>query len=153
MRRLILTLAAIALLAPAVAQAATCRQTTVADLEDEVMCPVCGTTLGLAREAPLAKRERALIKRLINSCHSKQQIKDELVAEFGPAVLAEPPDKGIGIAAYAVPIAAGVVVLAGVLAAFGRWRRRGPDSEVRPPARALSRSELRALEAELEDLR
>jgi cytochrome c-type biogenesis protein CcmH len=153
MRRLILTLAAIALLAPAVAQAATCRQTTVADLEDEVMCPVCGTTLGLAREAPLAKRERALIKRLINSCHSKQQIKDELVAEFGPAVLAEPPDKGFGVAAYAVPLAAGVVVLAGVLAAFRRWRRRGPGSEAAPPARALSRSELRALEAELEDLR
>lgn len=153
MRRLILALVAIALLAPAVAQAASCRQTTVADLEDEVMCPVCGTTLGLAREAPLAKRERALIKRLINSCHSKQQIKDELVAEFGPAVLAEPPDRGIGIAAYAVPLAAGALVLAGVLAAFGRWRRREPKSEAAPATRAVSRAEMRALEAELDDLR
>jgi cytochrome c-type biogenesis protein CcmH len=152
-RRFILILAEVALLAPAMAQAATCRQTTVADLEDEVMCPVCGTTLGLAREAPLAKRERALIKRLINSCHSKQQIKDDLVAEFGPAVLAEPPDRGIGVAVYVVPLAAGVVVLAGVLAAFRRWRRREPESDAAPPAPALSRAELRALEAELEELR
>jgi cytochrome c-type biogenesis protein CcmH len=152
-RRAILILAAVALLAPSIAQAASCRQTPVADLEDVVLCPVCGTTLGLAREAPLAKRERALIKRLINSCHSKQQIKDELVAEFGPAVLAEPPDRGIGIAAYLVPLAAGALALAGVLAAFGRWRRREPQSQAAPPAQSLSRAELRALEAELEDLR
>lgn len=152
LRRLIVALAALALLAPAIADAANCRQTTVADLEDEVMCPVCGTTLGLAREAPLAKRERALIKRLIDSCATKRQIKDELVAQFGPAVLAEPPHRGIGVAAYLVPLAAGALVVAAILAAFARWRRE-PDAGPVPPPGPLSRTEKRALEAELERLR
>ena len=37
-----------------------CPKTTLGDIEDEVMCPVCGTPLGLATEAPQAQRERAL---------------------------------------------------------------------------------------------
>jgi cytochrome c-type biogenesis protein CcmH len=131
MRSFIALVALLTLLVPAVAEAASCRQTTVADLEDEVMCPVCGTTLGLAREAALAKRERALIARLIDSCRSKQEIKDELVAEFGPAVLAEPPDRGIGAAAYLVPLVAGAVVLGGVLLAFRRWRREAQLDDLR----------------------
>ena len=44
-----------ALLAPAAAAlAADCPQTTLGDVEDEVMCPVCGVPLGLATEAPQA---------------------------------------------------------------------------------------------------
>jgi cytochrome c-type biogenesis protein CcmH len=153
MRSLVAVLAALTLLAPAIADAAACRQTTVADLEDEVMCPVCGTTLGLAREAALAKRERALIARLIASCRSKQEIKDELVAEFGPAVLAEPPDRGFGAAAYVVPLAVGALVLTGVLLAFRRWRRQLAPADDSAPARGLSRAEARAVEAQLEELR
>src|SRR3712207_7663787 len=44
-----------------------------ADLEDEVMCSVCGTTIGLAREAPQAKRERAFIERMLASCRTKDR--------------------------------------------------------------------------------
>ena len=53
MKALIATVAGLAALAlPAAALAAGCTKTSVSDLEDEVMCPVCGTSLGLAREAP-----------------------------------------------------------------------------------------------------
>ncbi|MEJ7716928.1 MAG: hypothetical protein WKF31_02815 [Thermoleophilaceae bacterium] len=48
-------------LVAAPAAAAACPQTNLPDLEDEVMCTVCGTTLGLATEAPQAQRERAFI--------------------------------------------------------------------------------------------
>jgi cytochrome c-type biogenesis protein CcmH len=153
MTRLVVVLLAFALVGPALAEAASCRQTTIADLEDEVMCPVCGTTLGLAREAALAKRERALIRRLIDSCRSKQQIKDELVTEFGPAVLAEPPKRGIGAAAYLIPIAAGVVAIIGVLIAFTRWRGREAQPGSSPTLPRLSAAEQRALDAELDELR
>ena len=44
-----------ALVVTAAAAAADCTKTSVSDLEDEVMCPVCGTSLGLAREAPQAQ--------------------------------------------------------------------------------------------------
>ena len=67
MKALIASLGALVALAlPAAALAAECTPTTsVADLEDEVMCPLCGTSLGLAREAPQARRQRAYIARLV----------------------------------------------------------------------------------------
>jgi formate dehydrogenase maturation protein FdhE len=47
--------AIIASLVVATAAWASCPKATLADIEDEVMCPVCGVPLGLA-EAPLAER-------------------------------------------------------------------------------------------------
>ena len=42
------------------APAPAAPQTSIADVEDEVMCPICGTLLELA-ESPQAQRERAFI--------------------------------------------------------------------------------------------
>ena len=108
-------------LAPA---AVACPQTSLGDLEDEVMCPVCGTSLGLATEAPQAERERAFIRRLIDDCKSKEEVKAALVAEFGDEVLAQPGDDGFEIAAYLIPLA--ILLGAGAVIAVGvrRWRRR-----------------------------
>ena len=72
-----------------------CPKTTLGDVEDEVMCPVCGTPLGLAQEAPQAERQRALIARLVDDCQSKEQVKARLVAEFGDEVLALPGRRGL----------------------------------------------------------
>jgi cytochrome c-type biogenesis protein CcmH len=120
-RRLATGLALFLALAPA---AAACPKTSLGDLEDEVMCPVCGTTLGLATEAPQAERERAFIQRLIDDCKSKEEVKTALVAEFGDEVLAQPDDDGFEIAAYLIPLA--VLLGAGTAIAVGvrRWRRR-----------------------------
>jgi cytochrome c-type biogenesis protein CcmH len=111
----------LALAAPA---AAACPQTSLGDLEDEVMCPVCGTSLGLASEAPQAQRERVFIQGLIDDCRSKDEIKDALVAEFGDEVLALPDDDGFDLAAYLVPLA--ILLGAGGAIAIGvrRWRAR-----------------------------
>jgi cytochrome c-type biogenesis protein CcmH len=123
-------LAALALVAlPAAAMAQDCPKTTLGDIEDEVMCPVCGTPLGLASDAPQAQRERAYIERLIASCKSKDQVKQALVAEFGDSVLALPGDQGdddLGdVLVYVVP-ALGILLAAGGIAfAVVRWKRRG----------------------------
>jgi cytochrome c-type biogenesis protein CcmH/NrfF len=124
--------------APAVT---ACPRTSVADLEDEVMCPVCGTPLALATEAPQAQREREFIQRLVDDCRSKEEIKDALVAQFGEEVLALPEDEGFDLAAYVVP---GLGVLAAAtaigFAAVG-WRRRrsGPGPEAPPEDAAAAR--------------
>ena len=68
-RAALLATALLALGLPTVA-AAKCPQTTLGDVEDEVMCPVCGTPLELASEAPQAERERALITRLVDDGQS-----------------------------------------------------------------------------------
>jgi cytochrome c-type biogenesis protein CcmH/NrfF len=128
MRRIALTLVALALtLAPATAAAQDCPRTTLGDIEDEVMCPVCGTPLGLASESPQAQRERAYIERLIRQCRSKDEVKKALVAEFGDRVLALPGDEGDDsfgdVLVYVVPAVGLVLAAAGIAFAVLRWRR------------------------------
>ena len=112
---------------PAAAVAKDCPQTTLGDIEDEVMCPVCGTPLGLASESPQAQRERAYIERLIAQCRSKDQVKRALVAEFGDSVLALPGDEGdtsVGdVLVYVVPALGILLAAAGIAFAVVRWRR------------------------------
>jgi cytochrome c-type biogenesis protein CcmH len=122
-------LAVLALLAvPAAAIAQDCPKTTLGDIEDEVMCPVCGTPLGLASEAPQAQRERAYIERLIASCKSKDEVKQALVAEFGDGVLALPGDQGdddLGdVLVYVIPALGILLAAGGIGLAVLRWRGR-----------------------------
>jgi cytochrome c-type biogenesis protein CcmH/NrfF len=139
--------------APAAAVARDCPQTTLGDIEDEVMCPVCGTPLGLASESPQAQRERAYIERLIRQCRSKDEVKKALVAEFGDRVLALPGDEGDDsfgdVLVYVVP-ALGILVAAGGIAfAVLRWRRRGGGPGGRRGA-ALARAEGSRLDDDME---
>jgi cytochrome c-type biogenesis protein CcmH/NrfF len=121
------------LAAPAVAVAA-CPQTSVADIEDEVMCPVCGTPLALATGAPQADAERAFILDLVEDCRTKPEILDALVAEYGPGVLALPPATGFDVAAYAVPIVAVLMATGLVIVLVIRWRRsQGEPLDEAPP--------------------
>jgi cytochrome c-type biogenesis protein CcmH len=106
------------------ALAAGCPQTSVADLEDEVMCLVCGVPLSLATDSPQAQRERALIARRAAACWTKRRIKSELVAEYGSAVLAAPPGDGFGVSAWLVPLGGLALLGAGLVAATGARRRR-----------------------------
>jgi cytochrome c-type biogenesis protein CcmH/NrfF len=123
-RVLLAALLALLLLVPA-AGAATPR-TTLNDVEDEVMCPTCGTPLNLATDAPLANDERALIRRLIAQGYTKDEIKHRLVQEFGPNVLALPRARGFDLSAYLVPIVLGVAGLLAIAVLALRWRRRRP---------------------------
>ena len=128
MRRAAAVLIALAAAAvPAAAAARDCPQTTLGDIEDEVMCPVCGTPLGLASESPQAQRERAYIERLIARCRSKDEVKRALVAQFGDRVLALPGDEGdtsVGdVLVYVVPALGIVLAAAGIAFAVVRWRR------------------------------
>jgi cytochrome c-type biogenesis protein CcmH len=124
------------------ATAADCPKTSLGDIEDEVMCSICGTPLGLAADAPQAQRERAYIERLIADCRSKDQIKRALVAQFGESVLALPGDAGDdnGIEdklVYIIPAVAILAAAAGIAFALTRWRRdRGRGSTSRPAAAA-----------------
>jgi cytochrome c-type biogenesis protein CcmH len=138
------------------AAAAGCPRTTLARLEGKVMCPVCGTSLAVARDAPLARRERAFIARMVRGCRSEREIETALVAQFGPSVLAVPPDRGFDATATLVPAAGGAAALAGAALLLAVWRRRGRvrgragEAAVAPPA---SEADRLRLEAELQRLR
>jgi cytochrome c-type biogenesis protein CcmH/NrfF len=130
MRRAALLALVVLVALPAAAAAQECPQTSLGDIEDEVMCPVCGTPLGLASEAPQAERQRAFIQRLVDDCRSKDEVKQALVAEFGDRVLALPGDQGddsLGdVLVYVVPAVGILLAAAGIAFAVVRWRRPDP---------------------------
>jgi cytochrome c-type biogenesis protein CcmH/NrfF len=149
--RLTALLAALALaLVPATALAAQPRA-SFNHLETEVMCDVCGVPLNIAN-SPRADQQRQEIKQLIAQGKTEKQIKDILVAQYGPAILATPQDHGFQLATYLIPIA---VVLAAALAlaiALPRWRRRRATAEAEADedaAPALSAADQRRLEEDL----
>lgn len=111
-------------------------QTTLPDVEDEVMCPVCGTTLELASEAPQAINERELIRELIAEGKTKEEIKDELIAEFGPEVIAEPSTEGFDLAAWIVPGLAVLIAAVVAFVALRRWRGNSRSLSERESAHA-----------------
>ena len=121
-------------------------QTTLADVEDEVMCVQCGTPLNLST-APVADRERAYIEREIARGKTKEEIKDGLVDIFGPSVLATPEDKGFGIAAYWVPVLVALLGLVAVVLSVRRWRR--PAAAAPDVPAAVAPEDERRLEREL----
>jgi cytochrome c-type biogenesis protein CcmH/NrfF len=151
-RRSIAILGLLAVLAlPASALAAT-PQTTLNDVEDEVMCVVCGVPLNIA-EAPQADRERALINRLIAQGKTKDQIKDAMRAEYGDAVIASPEGGGFEITNWLVPALVALALVAAVVVLVPRWRRRQRAAEVSPTAAAdvpaLDPDEARRLDEDL----
>jgi cytochrome c-type biogenesis protein CcmH len=126
-------LAIAALAAPA--QGITPR-TNLPDIEDEVMCTICGTLLAES-DSPQAESERALIRKLIAEGNTKDQIEDALVAQYGPRVLATPSGHGFDLLAWIVPGVGIALALGGICLLLWRSRRRSrpdrsPDSEIDP---------------------
>lgn len=127
MRRasLLAVLAAIPLLAqtPASVPAATAR-TSLPTVESQVMCVTCKIPLTVA-QSPQADRERAYIQELIDQGKSEEQVKQALVEQYGPQVLALPATHGFDLVAYLVPVVGVAFVLGVLLLLLPRWRQRG----------------------------
>jgi cytochrome c-type biogenesis protein CcmH len=103
-----------------------------ADLEAELVCPVCETTLDQSN-APVAERMKAFIRERIAAGDSEQEIKDALVAQFGPGVLAEPPGGGFGLLAWLIPLVAVVIGVVVVAALVRGWSRRRGEAVADAP--------------------
>ena len=101
-----------------------------ADLESEIVCPVCETTLDQSN-APIAERMKSFIRTRIAAGDSEQEIKAALVAEFGEEVLAEPPGGGFGLLAWLLPLVALTAGAIAVALLVRRWSRRRtpPDGD------------------------
>jgi cytochrome c-type biogenesis protein CcmH len=135
-------------LEPTVATAAGLR-TILNEIEEEVMCPVCGTLLALA-ESPQATREKAFVEKLAKEGKNKDEIKEALVNQYGDAVLALPKSSGFSLSAYVVPIVAFAVAV--ILLAFAIWKWRkaaGRREDRRPDIEGPSDEDRERLDADL----
>ncbi len=134
-----LAVAALALLALAAPAAASEERPTLEELERELVCPTCETSLAVS-SSPIAERMRAFIRARIAAGDTKSEIKGRLVAEFGEGVLAAPPKRGFDLVAWILPLA-GLTLAAIVLGVLARrWLRgvppaapRAAPSNGRPP--------------------
>jgi cytochrome c-type biogenesis protein CcmH len=117
MKRIALALVTALLVVP-VAQASE-RQPTLSELEGEVMCPVCGTTLDQSN-APAALQIKRVIASRIAAGDTKSEVKERLVAEYGEAILAAPRREGFGLLAWWLPLVA--ILVAGAIIGMAAWR-------------------------------
>jgi cytochrome c-type biogenesis protein CcmH len=109
------------------AGAATAK-TSYLDVIDDVMCVVCHEPLNVA-QSPEAFQEREYIRQLIAQGKTRKDIENDLVQQYGPAVLARPPANGVNLLVYIIPP---VVVILGIviIAIFiPRWRRRAREAD------------------------
>ena len=121
---------ALAFAGPAAAACAHPR-TSLSYLEGQVMCPTCHTTLDQS-DSSAARRIEAFIQIRIDQCATADQIKSELVANFGAGILAAPPHKGFDLLAWWLPL--GGLAAGALLLGFGVWRwSRARTPEDRPP--------------------
>jgi cytochrome c-type biogenesis protein CcmH len=108
-------------------------QVSLSDIEDEVMCPICGTLLELS-DSPQALREKAYIARLIAAGRTRGEIKDALVSQYGSEVLAQPRGSGFNLSAYLVPAIAFALAASALAVGVARWRRRADQEPAAPQA-------------------
>jgi cytochrome c-type biogenesis protein CcmH len=101
---------------------------TQAELEGELVCPTCKTTLDQS-SAPIAVRMKAFIRERIAAGDSKSEIKSRLVAQFGKGVLAAPEREGFDLLAWVLPVAGLLAAAAAVTLLLWRWTRR-PEEEL-----------------------
>jgi cytochrome c-type biogenesis protein CcmH len=132
MKRLAIAFTCALLLAPAAL--ASERHPTLNELENEVMCPVCGTTLAQSDSAAAKQIEREIQVR-IRAGWTKTQIENLLVQQYGESILASPPKHGFNLLAWLLPIVGllGAATVLGV-AAWG-WSRGRADPDL-PAARS-----------------
>jgi cytochrome c-type biogenesis protein CcmH len=139
MRRLLVLTLLLVLSGPAAARASE-EPPTLADLEDEIVCPVCTPETLEQSNSPIADRMRAFIRQRIAAGDTKSEIKEKLVAQFGEQVLAAPPKSGFNVLAWALPLMGGLIGGVALALLALRWSRtREPavpldaSSNGRPP--------------------
>ncbi|MGH2866025.1 MAG: cytochrome c-type biogenesis protein [Solirubrobacteraceae bacterium] len=119
-------------------------------IQNDMMCVDCHEPLAVAQSQE-AFSERSFIRLLISQGLTKRQIEQQMVANYGPAVLAKPPASGFNLVIYVLPPVLLAIGVATLLVTIPRWRRRSPTpgataSDAGP---ALDPADARRLEEEL----
>jgi cytochrome c-type biogenesis protein CcmH len=123
---------------------------SLTDIESDVMCTSCREPLAVA-QSPQANSERAYIRGLIAQGYTKEQILQNLVSQYGPAVLGKPPANGFNLTVYILPPAI-LLLGAGILfVTLPRWRRRtkAAAAQPAPDLKPLDSAEARRLDDDL----
>ena len=124
MRFVAVAFAALMLAVPAAL--ASNQHPSQSELEAVLVCPECHLPLDES-SSPIAQQMKAFIRRRIAEGATGTQIKNELVAQLGPAVLGVPGKHGFDLLAWLMPLA-GIGVGGGLIGVGAwTWTRRSSD--------------------------
>ena len=139
---LVLVLALSAAALGTTAQAAGTSSTTAPrasylEVVNDVMCVVCHEPLGVA-QSPEAFQERDYIRQLVAQGKTRKEIEDDLVQQYGPAVLARPPAHGVNLLVYIIPPVVLILGIAIIAVFIPRWRRRAREAAADEPTQSAA---------------
>jgi cytochrome c-type biogenesis protein CcmH len=151
---LLAAVALVAVSAPvASAAAAHPQRARVNQMYELLMCTLCHESLAVA-QSPQSYAERGLVREYVSEGLTVKQIENRMVAQYGTAVLAQPPKHGFSLLVYIVPPVVVVGGIALLLYTVPRWRRRtAPAREAtrEPTEPALTERDSQRLDRELAD--
>jgi cytochrome c-type biogenesis protein CcmH len=95
----------------------------------ELYCPLCNGVRLDTCELKACEQMRQVISDRLAAGVSKEQIKNEFVAQYGPVVLGEPPRQGLSLLAWVLPVAALIAGAAWLFITARRWTRQPAVAE------------------------
>lgn len=103
----------------------------------EVRCPTCRGLSAADSDAKAAQAIRDEIRTRLRAGQSAGAIRSYLVSRYGKEILLRPGGRGVAGLVWVLPVAAVVVAVAALAAAFRRWRTPAGPAPVSPGDRAL----------------
>ncbi|MDZ7678389.1 MAG: cytochrome c-type biogenesis protein CcmH [Acidimicrobiales bacterium] len=94
----------------------------VLHLSEQFACPTCAGQSVRYSDAGISTQIRVVIAQGVEEGKTDDQILSELVQAYGPEYLLTPSASGAASLAWALPVFLAVLAVAGLAAAFWRWR-------------------------------
>jgi cytochrome c-type biogenesis protein CcmH/NrfF len=128
----VLLLAGILVLACAPAALAAHPKVSLTGIESQYMCTSCHEPLPLA-QSPQAQSEKRFLTGLVNQGLTARQIRAQMVANYGVAVLGQPPAHGFNLTVYILPPAILLLGIALLVYTLPKWRARSRRAAAEQP--------------------
>jgi cytochrome c-type biogenesis protein CcmH len=112
-------------------------------IERALMAPCCWTQQVSAHASPAADRIRADIRARLAEGATRQEILAAYEAQYGPAILAEPPARGSSLLLYVLPPVALLASAVLLVSTVRRFVRRRPVASGEPAEPAVDNPRVR----------
>ena len=96
-------------------------------IASEMKCPVCRSQSVADSDVAAARSIRTEISRRIDLGEGDDEIRDAIASTYGDDLQLTPSRNGFAGLVWILPVVGLVLALAGLTAAFARWRRMTPD--------------------------
>jgi cytochrome c-type biogenesis protein CcmH/NrfF len=108
----------------------------VRQITSTLKCPTCRSQAVSGSDSAAARAIRTEVARRVSQGESADEIRDAIASTYGDDVLLTPGRSGLPGLVWVLPVVVLVIALAGISAAFARWRRM-PLSAASEADRAL----------------